>query len=115
VAKQSLRQRLGDPPIDDSLAAISWMQRALAAMAADVLSSNLTEHEKREEMLKLADRMAKLRDPDRIYQAERALRQSRQRQEEPRPGPELKDAPIIDGSPGSVTARRGRPPKRSLL
>jgi hypothetical protein len=115
VAKQSLKQRLGAPPLDDSLAAISWMQRALAATAQDVLESNLTEHEKRDELLKIADRMAKLRDPDRIYQAERLLRESKQRQEEPRPGPQLKDAPDLNRADSPVTARRGRPPKRSLL
>jgi hypothetical protein len=115
VAKQSLSKRLGKPPADDSLAAISWMQRALAAMASDVLEGNLSEAEKREEMLKIADRMAKLRDPDRIYRAETALRQSKERQEEPRPGPQLTDAPRIDGNAGPIAARRGRPPKRSLL
>ena len=114
MAKQSLRARLGEPPLDDSLAAISWMQRALAASAADVLAGNLTDREKREELLKIADRMAKLRDPDRIYQAERALRGARSQQEDSRPGPQLKDAPKIDGAAGTVTARRGRPPKRSL-
>jgi hypothetical protein len=110
--KKSLRARVGEPPLDDSLAAISWMQRALAGMAADVLDSNLSAADKREEMLKIADRMSRLRDPDRIYQAERALRGSKQRQEEPRPGPALTNAPNLDGSDRQITARRGRPPKR---
>lgn len=115
VAKKSLRERLGEPPLDDSLAAISWMQRALAGMAADVLSGNLKEAEKREEMLKIADRMSRLRDPDRIYQAERLLRGAKQRQEEPRPGPQLTDAPKLDRADRPIAARRGRPPKSSLL
>jgi hypothetical protein len=114
AGKKSLRQRLGEPPLDDSLAAISWMQRALAGMAADVLSSNLKEGEKRDEMLKIADRMSRLRDPDRIYQAERALRGAKQRQEEPRPGPQLTNAPNLDRADRPIAARRGRPPKRAV-
>jgi hypothetical protein len=65
--KKSLRERLGDPPLDDSLAAVSWMQRALAAMASDVLDSNLTQSEKREEMLKIADRMSRRAAPGRTF------------------------------------------------
>jgi hypothetical protein len=112
--KQSLRQRLGDPPLDDSLAAISWMQRALAATAADVLEGNLSADEKREALLKIADRMAKLRDPDRLYQAEEALRAARNAQQDNSPGPQLTDARNLDGAAGPITARRGRPPRRSL-
>lgn len=92
------------------------MQRALAVLAADVIASNLPAAQKRDEMLKIADRMAKLRDPDRIYQAERALRGARDRQDEPTPGPQLRDVSqlVLYGSAGTITARRGRPPKRSL-
>ena len=70
-AKQSLRERiqqqLGDTPIDDSLAAVTWMQRALAVVASDLVESELDDHKKRSEMLKIADRMAKLRDIDRLH------------------------------------------------
>src|ERR1043165_7172902 len=46
------------------------MQRALAVVASDLVESELDDHKKRSEMLKIADRMAKLRDPDRLYQAD---------------------------------------------
>ncbi len=56
-------------PLDDSLAAVSWMQRALAVVAADLLESSLSDKDKRGELLKIADHMAKLVGPDRMYQA----------------------------------------------
>jgi hypothetical protein len=84
-------------------------------MAADVLSSNLKEVEKRDEMLKIADRMSKLRDPDRIYQAERAIRGARDKPGGAAARPALTDAPKFDRAARPITARRGRPPKRSLL
>jgi hypothetical protein len=114
MARKTLKQLLGAPPVDDSLGAISWMQRALAAMANEVLSSNLTAAEKREQMLKIADRMAKLRDPDRIYQAEQLLRGHQQHREDRSPGPQLTDAPKLDSSDHPVVARRGRPPRSAL-
>lgn len=118
-AKPSLRERiqaqLGDTPIDDSLAAVTWMQRALAVVASDLVESDLDDHKKRSEMLKIADRMAKLRDPDRLYQAEQTLRGARAQQEEARPGPQMTDdATRLDTAAGEVPARRGRPPRRAL-
>lgn len=117
-AKQSLRERIrariGDTPIDDSLAAVTWMQRALAVVASDLVESDLDDHKKRSEMLKIADRMAKLRDPDRLYQAEQALRGARAQQEEARPGPQMRDATSLDTAAGEVPARRGRPPRRAV-
>ena len=118
-AKQSLRERiqqqLGDTPIDDSLAAVTWMQRALAVVASDLVESELDDHKKRSEMLKIADRMAKLRDIDRLHQAEQTLRGARAQQEEARPGPQMTDdATGLDTAAGSVPTRRGRPPRRAL-
>jgi hypothetical protein len=118
-AKQSLRERiqqqLGDTPIDDSLAAVTWMQRALAVVASDLVESELDDHKKRSEMLKIADRMAKLRDIDRLHQAEQTLRGARAQQEEARPGPQMTDdATRLDTAAGEIPARRGRPPRRAL-
>ena len=112
--RERIQQRIGDPPVDDSLATISWMLRALAVTATDVLESDINDTAKRGEMLKIADRMAKLRDPDRLYQAEEAIRNARTKQAEVRPGPQLTDAPRLDTAAGQVTARRGRPPRRTL-
>ena len=114
-AKPSLRERiqqqLGDTPIDDSLAAVTWMQRALAVVASDVVDSELDDDKKRSEMLKIADRMAKLRDIDRLHQADQTLRGARAQQEEARPGPQMTDdATGLDTAAGSVPTRRGRPP-----
>jgi hypothetical protein len=57
-AKRSLRERiqqqLGDTPIDDSLAAVTWMQRALAVVASDLVESDLDDDKKRSEILKIA-------------------------------------------------------------
>ena len=118
-AKPSLRERiqqqLGDTPIDDSLAAVTWMQRALAVVASDLVESELDDHKKRSEMLKIADRMAKLRDIDRLHQAEQTLRGARAQQEEARPGPQMTDdATRLDTAAGEIPARRGRPPRRAL-
>jgi hypothetical protein len=112
-AKQTLKQRLGNVPLDDSLAAISWMQRALARWRRRAREQP-HRAEKREELLKIADRMAKLRDPDRIYQAERIAARREESDRRAAPGPQLKDAPTSTER-SSVAARRGRPPKRSLL
>lgn len=116
VAAKSLSSKVGKPPVDDSLAAISWMQRALAEMAGQVIEDRaLTQAEKREEMLKIADRMAKLRDPDRIYQAERILRGAEKAISEPTVGPQMEeDAPHPSESARPVPARRGRPPRSAL-
>lgn len=112
---QSLRDRLGQPPADDSLAAIDWMVRALAGLTAHVLESvEIPEDKKPAEILKIADRMAKLRDPDRMYLAEQALRGQKQQQEDSRPGPQMRDASVFDTASDPVPARRGRPSKRSL-
>jgi hypothetical protein len=118
-AKPSLRERIqqqiGDTPIDDSLAAVTWMQRALAVVASDLVESELDDHKKRSEMLKIADRMAKLRDIDRLHQAEQMLRGARAQQEEARPGPQMTDdATRLDTAAGEIPARRGRPPRRAL-
>jgi len=118
-AKRSLRERiqqqLGDTPIDDSLAAATWMQRALAVVASDVVDSELDDDKKRSEILKIADRMAKLRDIDRLHQAEQTLRGARAQQEEARPGPQMTDdATSLDTAAGEVPTRRGRPPRRAL-
>lgn len=117
-AKQSLRERiqqqLGDTPIDDSLAAVTWMQRVLAVVASDLVESELDDHKKRSEMLKIADRMAKLRDIDRLHQAEQTLRGARAQQEEARPGPQMRDATSLDAAAGEIPARRGRPPRRAV-
>ena len=118
-AKPSLRERiqqqLGDTPIDDSLAAVTWMQRALAVVASDVVDSELGDDKKRSEILKIADRMAKLRDIDRLHQAEQTLRGARAQQEEARPGPQMTDdATRLDTAAGEILARRGRPPRRAL-
>ncbi len=53
------------------------MQRALAVVASDLVESELDDHKKRSEMLKIADRMAKLRDIDRLHQAEQTLHGAR--------------------------------------
>jgi hypothetical protein len=91
------------------------MQRALAVVASDLVESELEDHKKRSEMLKIADRMAKLRDPDRLYQAEQTLRGARAQQEEARPGPQMTDdATRLDTAAGEVPARRGRPSRRAL-
>src|SRR5215468_12069631 len=117
-AKPSLReriqQRIGDTPIDDSLAAVTWMQRALAVVASDLVESELDDHKKRSEMLKIADRMAKLRDIDRLHQAEQTVRGEKKKQEDGPAGPQLIDAPRFDPAAGPVTARRGRPPRRTI-
>jgi hypothetical protein len=118
-AKLSLRERIqqqiGETPIHDSLAGVTWMQRVLAVAAADVVDSDLDDHKKRVELLKVADRMAKLRDIDRIHQAEQTLRGARTQQEEARPGPQMTDdAARFDTAAGPVPTRRGRPPRRAL-
>ncbi|HEX8113453.1 MAG TPA: hypothetical protein VF516_37240 [Kofleriaceae bacterium] len=117
-AKQSLRERiqqqLGDTPIDDSLAAVTWMQRVLAVVASDLIESELDDHKKRSEMLKIADRMAKLRDIDRLHQAEQTVRGEKKQQEDGPAGPQLIDAPRLDAAAGPITARRGRPPRRTV-
>lgn len=110
-----LAAALGEPPVDDSLAAVNWMQRALTAMAGLVIKDrDLDGPEKRAEILKIADRMAKLRDLDRMYRAEELLRGVRKQQEEPAQGAQLTNAPVVEGTARPVTARRGRPPSRSL-
>ena len=117
-AKPSLRERIqeriGDTPIDDSLAAVTWMQRALAVVASDLVESELDDHKKRSEMLKIADRMAKLRDIDRLHQAEQTVRGEKQKQEDGPAGPQMTDAARLDPAAGPVTARRGRPPRRTI-
>lgn len=90
------------------------MQRALAVVASDLVESELDDHKKRSEMLKIADRMAKLRDIDRLHQAEQTLRGARAQQEEARPGPQMTDATSLDAAAGEVPARRGRPPRRAV-
>jgi hypothetical protein len=113
--RERIQQQLGDTPIDDSLAAVTWMQRALAVVASDLVESELDDHKKRSEMLKIADRMAKLRDIDRLHQAEQTLRGARAQQEEARPGPQMTDdATGLDTAAGSVPTRCGRPPRRAL-
>jgi hypothetical protein len=115
VAKRSLRKQLGEPPLDDSLAAINWMQRALAAMANEVLDQpGMSKQARRDEMLKIADRMAKLRDPDRIYQAEKALRGTEREAASVKRGPQTTDAPDLSQQPRPITARRGRPPRSAI-
>ncbi len=118
-AKLSLRERIeqqiGETPIHDSLAGVTWMQRVLAVAAADVVDADLDDSKKRSELLKIADRMAKLRDIDRIHQAEQTLRGARAQQEEARLGPPMTDdATSLDAAVGEVPARRGRPPRRAL-
>jgi hypothetical protein len=112
--RESALRRLEEPPLDDSLAAINWMQRALVAMACDVKNSKIAEAEKRAEMLKIADRMAKLRDPDRIYQAELALRERQQKRDKAKTGPEMTSATEFDAAAGSLGAIRGRPKRGGL-
>ena len=90
------------------------MQRALAVLAADVIASNPPAAQKRDEMLKIADRMAKLRDIDRLHQAEQTVRGEKQKQEDGPTGPQLTDAPRLDPATGPITARRGRPPRRTI-
>lgn len=90
------------------------MQRVLAVAAADVVGADLDDSKKRSELLKIADRMAKLRDIDRIHQAEQTLRGARAQQEEARPGPQMRDATNLDAAAGEVPARRGRPPRRAV-
>ena len=112
--RERIQQQLGDTPIDDSLAAVTWMQRALAVVASDLVESDLDDHKKRSEMLKIADRMAKLRDIDRLHQAEQTVRGEKQKQEDGPAGPQLIDAPRLDAATGPVPARRGRPPRRTI-
>jgi hypothetical protein len=107
-------QRLEDPPFDDSLAAVNWMQRALVAMASDVIHSGLPNEEIRAEMLKIADRMAKLRDPDRIYAAEKALRDRNSNREKPKTGPEMKSAAEFDAKAGALGAIYGKTKRGGL-
>lgn len=115
VAKESLRKQLGPPPTNDSLAAISWMQRALAAMAHEVLEQRgLSKQARRDEMLKIADRMSRLRDPDRIYQAEKAIRGTQETIADSTPGPKTEDAPNLSQQPRAIAARRGRPPRSAI-
>jgi hypothetical protein len=115
VAGKSLSSKLGKPPTDDSLAAISWMLRALAEMAGQVIEDKaLTQAGKRNEMLRIADRMAKLRDPDRIFKAEQAAKNIQRQIDQPTRGPETVDAPSIEEADSVVVARRGRPPRRAL-
>jgi hypothetical protein len=113
--RERIQERIGDTPIDDSLAAVTWMLRALGVVAANVVESDLDDNQKRSEILKIADRMAKLRDIDRLHQAEQTVRGVRAQQEEVRPGPQMTDdAASFDTAAGSVPTRRGRPPRRAL-
>jgi hypothetical protein len=111
---ERIQQQIGETPIHDSLAAVTWMLQALAVVASDLVESELDDHKKRSEMLKIADRMAKLRDPDRLYQAEQTVRGEKKKQEDGPAGPQLTDAPRLDPATGPITARRGRPPRRTI-
>lgn len=114
-APKSLRAQLGAPPVNDSLATASWMYRALAIMAEQVLDDErMPQAEKREELLRIADRMAKLQDPHRIYQAEQALRGNDDAMKETTRGPQLTDAPNFSEQARPVAARRGRPPRSAI-
>jgi hypothetical protein len=111
---RSIKSQLGAPP-EDSLKLTNWMQRALALMAGEVLvDRRLTTSQRRAEMLKIADRIAKLRDTDRLYAAEQLLRGADQRMNDTRSGPELVDAPDFNQQPHPVPARRGRPPRSAI-
>jgi len=113
--KPSLRARLGSPPLDDSLEAVSWFVRALSAMADELLDEpGLTRARRRTELLKLADRVAKLRDLDRLGRAERTLVEADEHMAVARPGPELTDAGDLSKSARAIATRRGKPPRRSL-
>ena len=112
--KQSALRSLEDPPLDDSLAGVNWMQRALVAMASDVKGGKLAEDKKRAEMLKIADRMAKLRDTDRIFLVEEALRLRNKRRDEPKSGPEMTSAAKFDEAAGPIVALNGRRNQRGL-
>jgi hypothetical protein len=91
--RDRIRSQIGETSLDDSLAAVSWMQRVLSVIAADLLESSLSDKDKRGELLQIAGRITKLVGLDRMYQAERALRGARDRHQEALPGPQLNDAP----------------------
>ncbi len=101
-----------EPPFGDSLASINWMQRVLVAMASDVIKGNPDE-QKRAEILKIADRMAKLRDQDRIHAVEQAMRElADKRDRKPKKaqtGPRLKSAAEFDAAAGAPDALYGEP------
>ena len=112
--RDRIQKEIGEAPIKDSLAAVAWMLQSLAVSAAHLLESEAPDKDKLGGLLKIADRMAKLRDPDRLYQAEQKVRGAKQQQDEKQPGPEMTDAQDANHAAGTIAARRGRPSRRSL-
>lgn len=115
--RRPLRKVLGKLPADDSLAAMSWMIRALGQLALEVdRDENLKPVARRAEMIRIAVAMARLRDPDRIYRAEQTLRNYGKHIADTNPGPALMEAdpnPVgADGKP--IATRRGKPPRTGL-
>lgn len=113
--RESLRSRLGSPPTGDSLGVVSWFQLALSELANELIDEpGLTRAQRRHELLRIVDRVAKLRDLDRIGQAERALAEAERTLGEVRRGPEVVDAGDLSESPHPIATRRGQPRRKSL-
>jgi hypothetical protein len=111
----SLRSRLGSPPVDDSLAVVGWTIRALGALLDELLDEpGVSRARRRAEMLKIADRIAKLRDLGRIHRAEQAVNDAASDMADTRGGPQLDAAADATESPGRLVTRRGKPPRRTL-
>ena len=100
-----LQRELGAVPVDDSLATINWMVRALGQSAKDLdADATVKPQKKRGELIKLANAMAKLSDRARLYQAEQAVREHDQRIAEAKPGPTAE--PVGPDAPDSPPAHR---------
>ncbi len=118
--KASPYSRFGQAP-DDPLAAMEHICSVLVAqfdavkdeVIADgrVADRKKKEKARRKELREIARDVKSSMPLVRLYRAEKLAKQD-QAKVEGKAGPELEDAPQLDGGGGRPTARRGRPRKR---
>lgn len=112
--RRTLRRILGPPDHTDSLKTVAWMVKALGLIALEIDGDrDLTPQARRAELIRVAGAMAKLKDQDRLFQAEQTLRAHRSKIiDSSSDGPLLRPAPSHDALGQPIKAHRGKPPKR---
>ena len=105
---------VGPPPLHDPLEASAWMHQLLTVAADEVrLDPNLSPTARRNELMKLADKMTGLVPQSRIWKAEDVIRNDgAELAQSGIGGPKLSHATPVTTAAGAPTPRRGRPRKQ---